>query len=192
MKKSLYILSAAILTLGFGGCETISENDCITGAWAEYGYEDGLNGRSSDRVADYAKKCAEFGVRPDSEAYLTSYDRGIVKYCTYERGYERGENGDSFNQACSGGLSADYAPGYDAGRAVYDLYQEHKSLVASYDDTLAALDEVRRKLGEDELSAGESKRLRKKERRLEDRADDIRIDIRAFERVHDLPRHDFY
>ena len=44
MKKSLYILSAAVLTLGISGCETISESDCMAGAWAEYGYQDGLNG----------------------------------------------------------------------------------------------------------------------------------------------------
>lgn len=192
MKTSIYIAGLAILALGVTGCETISENDCLTGAWADYGYEDGLNGRSSDRVADYAKRCGEFGVRPDSQAYLASYERGIEKYCTYERGYERGENGDSYNQACSGPLAVDFAPGYDEGRAVYEIYREHKSLVADYEETLDALEEIRRKLREDDLADGDRKRLIKKERRLEGRADDKRIDIRAFERLHDLRRHDFY
>ncbi len=191
MKSYILGVSVVITALGFSACETISEDDCRIGAWAEYGYDDGVNGRSSDRVAEYAKRCAEYGVKPDSATYLESYEQGIVRYCTYERGYERGENGDSYNQACSGPLATDFAPGYDAGRTIYDIYQEHKSLIASYDDVLAALDEVRRKLREDDLNDGDRRRLVKKERRIENDADDRRIDIRAFERIHDLPRHRF-
>ena len=45
---------------------------------------------------------------------------------------------------------------------------------------------------EEEMDDKERKRLKKKARRLEGEADDLRIDIRAFERIHDLPRHDLY
>ena len=142
-------------------------------------------------IAKYAKKCAEFGVKPNSAEYLTGYDQGVFKYCTYQQGYELGENGSDYNQVCSGPLAADFAPGYDEGRAVYEIYEEHKSLISGAGDTHAALIEVRRKLKEDELAEGDRRRLEKKRRRLKEDRDDARIDVRAFERIHGLPRHRF-
>jgi hypothetical protein len=191
MKSLLLILSAIVLCLSAAGCASISQDDCQVGAWGDYGYKDGLNGRSSDRIAKYAKKCAEFGVKPNSAEYLTGYDQGVFKYCTYQQGYELGENGSDYNQVCSGPLAADFAPGYDEGRAVYEIYEEHKSLISGADDTHAALIEVRRKLKEDELAEGDRRRLEKKRRRLKEDRDDARIDVRAFERIHGLPRHRF-
>ncbi len=192
MKKYIFTAAMAVLALGVSSCETISEDDCRLGAWSEYGYQDGLNGLTSGRVAEYAKKCGEYGVTPDSAAYLESYERGIVRYCTYERGYERGERGDSYNQACSGPLAADFAPGYDAGRAIFNLHKEHDALIAEYDNILASLDEVRRKLREDQMDDGERRRLIKKEGRFEREAEEKRVDIRTFERMNNLPKHSFY
>lgn len=191
--KRLILVTASILMVGaISGCESISEEDCQLGAWGDFGYKDGINGRSSSRIAKYAEKCGAVGIKPDRDAYLDGYNQGVVKYCTYERGYERGERGDAYNQVCSGDLAVDFAPGYDAGRVVYEIHQEHKSLIAEYDDRIEALVEVERRLDEEEMDDKERKRLRKKAKRLEGEADDIRIDIRAFERLHDLPRHDFY
>lgn len=189
MKTSILILTAAAMSLCLMSCASISEDDCQVGAWGDYGYKDGLKGRSSDRVAKYAKKCAEFGVKPDSAAYLSGYDQGVMKYCTYQQGYALGENGDSYNQVCAGPLAADFAPGYDEGRAVYEIHEEHKSLIARFEDVDADVIEVRRKLAEDELTDGDRRRLEKKVRRLKDERDDRRIDVRAFERLHNLPRH---
>lgn len=190
MKFKIVVMLGLSLSI-LGGCASISEEDCQIGAWSEYGYEDGVKGKSSDRVSDYAKTCAEHGVKPDIDAYLASYERGIQRYCTYQQGYELGENGSSYNQACAGDLAADFAAGYDEGRVVYEIYQEHKRLISDYEDTVDALVETRRKLREDELTDDERRRLEKKEIRLEDRREDTRIDIRAFERLHDLPRYDF-
>lgn len=191
--KQLILGATCLIMIGtFSGCETISEEDCQIGAWGEYGYKDGLNGRSSARIAKYAEKCGKVEIKPDKTAYLEGYDQGVRKYCTYERGYERGERGESYNQVCSGDLAVDFAPGYDAGRVVYEIYQEHKSLVSRYDDRIEALNEVERRLREEEMDDKERKRLKKKARRLDGEADDLRIDIRAFERIHNLPRQDLY
>ncbi len=180
------------LALGLASCATkISEDTCLAGAWADYGYKDGMKGRSSERIAKYAEHCAKYGISPDRNAYFTAYDQGVVKYCTYERGYARGENGSSYNQVCSGALAADFAPGYDAGRAFYKIKKEHQSLYDTYCDVDEALIEVRRRLDEDNMEDGERRRLVKKERRLENRLVDIRIEARAMERQYDLYPHDF-
>lgn len=199
------ILSAAILsiaTIGLIGCASISEDECISGSWSDLGYKDGVKGAARDRLGDYAKTCAKYGVQPDRTAYITAFDNGLVKYCTYEQGFELGENGSSFNQVCSSNPASGFSQGYDEGRAVYEIYREHKRLISEYEDTLEALVNVRGRLAGDifdedkegnviPLSASERKRLTKKQYRLEGVLDDLRQDVRDFEYANDLPRHSF-
>jgi len=79
--------------------------------------------------------------------------------------------------------------GYDAGRLVYDVTQEHKSLISSYEERLGDIAGVRDRLENEELSAEDDKRLRKKLRRFRREAEDMKIDIRAWERLHNLRRY---
>ncbi len=199
------ILNTAIMSavaIGFAGCASISEGDCISGNWSDIGYKDGVNGRARDRLADYSKTCAKYGVQPDRQAYLTAFDSGLVKYCTYEQGFELGENGNSYNQVCSGDNATGFSQGYDEGRAVYEIYREHKRLISGYDDSLEALVNVRGRLAGDiidedndgniiPLSGSERKRLFKKQYHLEGQLDDLRQDVRDFEYENNLPQHKF-
>jgi len=199
------ILNAAIISavvIGLVGCASISEGECLSGNWSDIGYKDGVNGKSRGKLADYAKTCVKYGAEPNRKAYLSAFESGLVKYCTYERGFELGENGDSYNQVCSGNLSTGFSQGYDEGRTIYEIYREHKRLIGEYDDTLKALVNVRGRLAGDigdkddegaiiPLSASERKRLTKKQYRLEGELDDWRQDIRDFEYANDLPRHSF-
>jgi len=199
------ILNAAILSvtvIGLTGCASISEGECLSGNWSDMGYKDGVNGKSRDKLADYVKTCAKYGAEPNRQAYLTAFESGLVKYCTYEQGFELGENGSSYNQVCSGNLSNRFSQGYDEGRVVYQIHREHKRLIAEYEDTLDALLDVRGRIAGDivnedkdgnaiPLSASERKRLVEKQYRLEGELEDLRRDIRDFEYEHDLPRHSF-
>jgi len=107
-----------------------------------------------------------------------------------------------YNQVCSGDLASGFAQGYDEGRAVYEIYREHKRLIGQYEDTLEALINVRGRLAGDivdeddegniiPLSESERKRLIKKQYRLEGELDDLRQDVRGFEYDNNLPRHKF-
>lgn len=203
MKLSIFnsvILSIA--TFGLVGCASISEGECVSGNWSDIGYQDGANGKARGKLADYTKTCAKYGAQPNRDAYLTAYESGLVKYCTYQRGYDLGENGSSYNQVCSGNLADGFSQGYDEGRVVYEIYNEHKRLISEYEDTLDALVNVRGRLAGDigdkdddgnivPLSASERKRLTKKQYRLEGELDDYRQDIRDYEYANDLPRHSF-
>jgi len=115
---------------------------------------------------------------------------------------ELGENGSSYNQVCSGNLASGFSQGYDEGRAIYEIYREHKWLTEQYEDTLEALVNVRGRLAGDivdeddegniiPLSKSERKRLIKKQYRLEGELDDLRQDVRGFEYDNNLPRHKF-
>ncbi|WP_051279016.1 DUF2799 domain-containing protein [Hellea balneolensis] len=197
---NIAIISTAVI--GLAGCASISESQCVSGSWSDIGYKDGVNGKPRDKLADYAKTCAKYGVQPDRKLYLTAFESGLTKYCTYEQGFELGENGSSYNQVCSGAETSGFSQGYDEGRAAYEIYKEHKRLVENYDDMLEALVNVRGRLAGDiidkddegnviPLSAKERKRLIKKQYRLEGELDDLRQDVREFEYENDISRHSF-
>jgi len=199
------VLSTIVLSaigIGLAGCASISKGECISGNWRDLGYQDGVRGKARGKMNDYAKTCAKYDVQPDRNAYLTAYENGLVKYCTYEQGLELGENGSSYNQVCSGNLASGFSQGYDEGRAIYEIYREHKRLTEQYEDTLEALVNVRGRLAGDivdeddegniiPLSKSERKRLIKKQYRLEGELDDLRQDVRGFEYDNNLPRHKF-
>jgi len=181
----------AVLTVsafGLSGCKTISQDSCLTGNWEAIGFKDGANGKSTKRLSKIAESCSEYGVSVDNQAYWSGYDLGLTKYCTFERGFARGESGGSYNQVCSGDLAEYYAPGYQEGRIIYDIHREHDRLVDRYYDKYSALDHVRDRLRQEEMSDKERRRLKDKARRLENDLDRIRYNIRSFERQHNLPR----
>ena len=197
MRTIFKVLSIAVIApiaaMSLSGCATISEGDCVTGSWQDIGYKDGRKGKSRGRFADIAKTCNKYNIVPDRTAYMKGYDQGLPLYCTYDTGYDRGADGSSINRECSGAGFTGYIDGHAEGRIFYDIKSEHQDLIAQYEDAENALIDVRRRLSEDEMDADETKRLRKKAYRLETLAEDLRIDIRAMERVHsNLPRYDFY
>jgi len=47
------ILNTAILSvavIGFTGCASISEDECLSGNWSDIGYKDGVNGKSRRKI----------------------------------------------------------------------------------------------------------------------------------------------
>mgnify|MGYP000500814877 CR=1 FL=1 len=190
--KSSLVFSGILLSLSvMSGCAAVSEDQCASGNWLERGYKDGVDGESSSRISKYADTCSEYGFSVNTTDYLRGHRDGVELYCTYENGFALGENGSEFNQVCAGGIGDGFAEGYDAGRERYEIYQERESLIASYNDKREKLYGIRSRYDETDLMAGDIKRLRKKEARTETELEDIRIDIRAFERLYDLPRHSF-
>ena len=183
---SLSLIMAGAFSLS--ACKTVSEDTCMAGNWEAVGFKDGTNGKSSDRLSKIAESCAKYGVSVDNLSYMSGYEAGLPKYCTFQRGFERGESGSSYNQVCSGDLAAEYAPGYEEGRVRYEIYSKHEQLVERYEDIAGDLYYVRQRLRNDELTDKERDRLRYKARRLENAIDDARYDIREFERRYDLPR----
>ncbi|MCF6275723.1 MAG: DUF2799 domain-containing protein [Robiginitomaculum sp.] len=116
-------LVGSILVIGIGtllpACASISESECQAGNWADLGYRDGVNGKTRDRLADYVQTCSEYGgglaSNIDRSAYLSSYETGLTHYCTYDKGFERGKDGSSYNAVCDGPMAVDFRAGYDAG-----------------------------------------------------------------------------
>lgn len=186
-----WITSAAIILVagtGLTGCETISEDACLAGSWEDIGFKDGEAGRSRTRLADIAETCAEYGVTPDRVLYLSGFELGVERYCSPRNGFEAGRNGSAPNAECEAGGFATYLDAYDDGLAVHRIQNERDDLVHQWEDDRDALINVTTRLEATDLPDSERRRLDKKAARLANRMDDLRIDIRALERLHDIPR----
>nr|WP_207804021.1 DUF2799 domain-containing protein [Psychrobacter sp. JCM 18903] len=66
---SLALLGSIVL---LSSCATLSKQECIVGDWQAIGYNDGVAGYQSDRLASHAKACAKASVAPN---YL-AWERG--------------------------------------------------------------------------------------------------------------------
>ena len=189
--KNLFISGLIFTSIALASCASISEDECLAGSWEEIGFRDGEKGKSRASLADYAKTCVKYNVTPDRQSYFKGYDQGILRYCTYDTGFRNGEYGNDPNAECQSVPDNGYFSGYDEGRLIWSINQEYQGLIRDYEDTIDALIEVERKLAEDEMNSDERKRLKKKLLRLGDRREDARIDIRAFERLNNLPKYEF-
>ena len=100
-------------TLLASACSTkMTKDECRTVDWRTVGYEDGVAGRSGDRIGEHRRACAEHGVTPDLNAYLAGRDAGLREYCQPHNGYRAGVNGNTYYDTCP----ADLAAAFEAGQ----------------------------------------------------------------------------
>jgi len=169
------------------GCETISEDACLAGSWNDIGFKDGEAGRSRARLADITESCAEYGVVPDRSAYLSGLEMGLERYCSSTNGRTTGRSGQKPNAECEAGGFERYLTAYSDGYAVYELEKGRNDLVRQWEERQTAYLNVTARLDSEELPVKERRRLEKKAARLANQMDNLRIEIRAMERVHGLP-----
>ena len=89
--SSVYLLS---------GCATLSKQECMVGDWQTIGYNDGVAGYHSDRLASHTKACAKAGVAPDYQSWERGRQSGLKQYCTVNNAYNVGRRGRQLNTVC--------------------------------------------------------------------------------------------
>ena len=118
MKATALLL--ALSTLLLGACAAkMSKDECRTVDWRTVGYEDGVAGQPGDRIGEHRRACAEHGVTPDLNAYLTGRTAGLREYCQPHNGYRAGANGYTYFDTCPADLAEAFEIAYDEGRALY-------------------------------------------------------------------------
>lgn len=98
---------------------------CATADWRAIGYEDGAKGWKRDRIATHRKNCAEFGITPDFEAYVSGHEEGIAYYCQPHTGYNIGLQGRRYNGGCPPAQEAGFR---DANADGYGLWEREKAV----------------------------------------------------------------
>lgn len=128
-----WVLGASlVLALGLQGCATLSKEECRTADWYTIGYEDGLAGRTEDRIGAHRKACAEHSVALDLARYREGRSAGLGRYCEARNGYRIGVNGRSYPRVCPIELEQPFLLAYRDGRELYD----QRSRVARLDRKL--------------------------------------------------------
>ncbi len=82
------------------GCATLSKQECLVGDWQAIGYNDGVAGYHSDRLASHTKACAKASVAPDYQAWERGRKLGLQQYCTINNAYNIGRRGSQLNNVC--------------------------------------------------------------------------------------------
>lgn len=117
--RKLARISIMLSLLALSGCATMSEDQCMLADWSQAGFQDGSKGYARTRLADHAKACSGYGVRPDANAYFAGRARGLEVYCTPLHGFEVGRKGEARSEACPPALAAAFLAGYNDGHSVY-------------------------------------------------------------------------
>lgn len=126
----LVLFAALILTLA--GCSSRDEErraqreaQCVTADWRGIGYEDGAKGSKTSTIARHRKSCAEFGVTPDLDAYLSGHAKGVAYYCQPQNGYNLGTRGRRYTGGCPASQDAAFSAAMGTG---YGLYERQKAV----------------------------------------------------------------
>lgn len=112
---------ALLLALAASGCATMDKGECLAVDWRTVGYEDGVAGRSGDRIGRHRKACAKHGVTPDLAEYQRGREEGLREYCRPVNGFRLGAQGGSYGGLCPADLDGAFVSAYEAGRQLYTL-----------------------------------------------------------------------
>lgn len=153
------------LALGLGSCATMSEDQCLAGAWGEVGLADGRAGHTPDRLGAHAEACAKYGVVPDEAVYFAAREQGLRSYCIPANGFEVGRRGDSYQGVCPASVEADFLSAHADGRllgaaerAVSDAASRVSSNAARAEELDEKIEAKRRECRDEDLPEAERQR----------------------------------
>lgn len=138
--KRIYKYGVLAACLVLGGCATLSKEECQQADWYALGMEDGAQGHPLARLGEHREACSEHGIRPDSLSYERGRERGLLEYCTYQRGLGEGRAGYSYHGVCPADTEPLFLEGYHLGR-------ELRSERARLDAARRSMSEIRERLG---------------------------------------------
>ena len=78
MTKRMVAITSLLWLIG--GCASMNQQECLTGDWYTVGYEDGVKGKSADRIGSYRKACASHNVTPDLGQYQAGREAGLREF----------------------------------------------------------------------------------------------------------------
>lgn len=110
------------------GCANTGSDEtalsCAEQDWGEFGKRTSESGREVRTIDKYREGCSNFDDQA-LEAYLDGYARGLISFCTFDRGYEDGLANKPLDNICPYEIQAEYNRGYTAGLAEFNLKKKN-------------------------------------------------------------------
>jgi Protein of unknown function (DUF2799) len=121
MNSKWLIIPTSLVVLVLSGCASMNSDECATSDWQAIGFEDGSRGYPANRLGQYRKACAKYGVTPNFQAYQAGNEQGLASYCQPSRGFNLGANGGSYNGVCAAHREGDFVDAYNTGYRLFNL-----------------------------------------------------------------------
>jgi len=182
MRKLAIAAAIAATALVAGSCATLNEDQCLAGDWNGIGYQDGANGYLPDRFGDHVKACAKYSVTPDQSLYLAGRTRGLPVYCTLERGFHVGRQGQTYAGVCPAPLERPFLSGYADGQIVWDAQQRLTRALSELADADRRSQEAETRIREEEQKLGISGLADSEKAKIRERLKRLRDDRRDADR----------
>jgi Protein of unknown function (DUF2799) len=136
------LIALVLIGIMLAGCAAMSEEECVFADWAAVGYEDGADGRSSDRFGDYRRACADHSITPDFQAWQDGRERGLVEYCQPLRGFQTGQSGGRYNGVCDSNLEPGFLEGFRLGTELFSLRSNLNAITSRIESNAGAIEEI--------------------------------------------------
>ncbi len=145
-----YLGSLALMTSFLTGCETIGQslgkvrNPVVSGDpcghadWFEVGRVDGLSGVGHEQSM-YVGRCLSRGLTIDNELYQAGWQKGLLEYCTPERGFDAGRSGFEYSGVCPSHMESAFLKRFKVGRQIAALERKNAEIESLIDERLAKL-----------------------------------------------------
>lgn len=156
MKCLRTALFSALVLLAFPGCgttssgrpdlgavntPTVSGDPCKFADWFEIGRVDGLNGITFS-ASSYVGRCKSLGTAIDQELYTAGWERGLIDYCTPDRGYDAGRSGESYGGVCPKNVETVFLKRFKVGSEIADLERKNARLESEVNSKQDELDSI--------------------------------------------------
>jgi hypothetical protein len=165
MRAFMIAVGGALVALSLGSCATMSEDQCLAGAWGEVGLADGRAGHGPGRLQSHAEACAKVGVVPDEAIYFAAREQGLRSYCIPANGFQVGRNGSSYEGVCPTSVEGSFLEAYRDGqvlgaaeRAVSDASSRVSSYASRAEDLDGKIEAKRRECRDQNLTQAERER----------------------------------
>jgi len=126
--NSLLILPLIAFLALLSSCTTLNKDECRTADWKLIGFEDGGKGYNASRIGRHRKACAEYGISPDLNLYMSGRKEGLHKYCIPVNAYNLGKHGSAYKGVCSGYDERRFIAAYRDGKKVHAVSSKLNSM----------------------------------------------------------------
>ena len=112
MIKKLTIALSIIFITSNAYADKIS---CTGNDWVEVGLKTATSGLSVRSFNKYKKKCGSRLEENAQSLYLDGYTKGVIEFCTFDKGYEYGSNKLDLPEVCPYEVRENFVKGYNLG-----------------------------------------------------------------------------
>lgn len=81
-------------------CSSLSKEECSEMDWKKKGFDQSIEGRSSEAYLKFAKQCRKHSVEVPHDRFFEGYREGLKVYCTYSNGFKYGSYGRDMFTEC--------------------------------------------------------------------------------------------